>query len=267
MRIGYVQFEPKFGMIEENVEKAVNLIESVDADLLVLPELFNTGYLFLDFEEALSLSEPVPNGFTTSRLINVARETNTYIVAGIAERDGDKIYNSAVVVGPSGFIGCYRKAHLFYKEKKIFTSGDSGFTVFDIGVAKIGVMICFDWCFPEVARILALKGAEIICHPANLVLPYAPKAMLTRSIENRVFTITANRIGVEERGGERLSFIGLSQVTSPKMEVLIQAGGDVEDVGVVDVDLSLARDKWITSLNHVFRDRRLDLYGDLLVEI
>jgi len=113
---------------------------------------------------------------------------------------------------------------------------------------KIGVMICFDWCFPEAARILALKDAEIICHPANLVLPYAPKAMFARSIENRVFTITANRIGVEERGGERLSFIGLSQVTSPKMEVLIQAGESVEDAGVVEVDLLLARNKWITSL-------------------
>jgi len=107
-------------MIKDNVERAVSLIKSVNAELLVLPELFNTGYLFLDFKEALSLSEPVPDGFTTSRLIEVAGETNTYIVAGIAERDNNKVFNFAIVVGPSGFIGKYCKAHLFYKEKMIF---------------------------------------------------------------------------------------------------------------------------------------------------
>ncbi|RLE54136.1 MAG: acyltransferase [Candidatus Methanomethylicota archaeon] len=264
MKVGYVQLAPKFGMIEENVEKAISFIESADADLLVLPELFNTGYLFLSSEEALELAEPVPDGYTTQKLIEVAEKTKTYIVAGIAERADNKVYNSAVIVGPRGFMGVYRKSHLFYKEKLIFAPGDSGFKVFDLGIAKIGVIICFDWCFPEATRILAIKGADIICHPANLVLPYAPKVMLARSIENRVFTITANRVGTDERGGEKLNFIGLSQVTSPKMEVLIQAGSEEESVGVVEIDVSHARNKWITEYNHVFNDRRIDLYEELL---
>ncbi len=136
--------------------------------------------------------------------------------------------------------------------------------MFDISLAKIGVIICFDWCFPDAARILAIKCADIICHPANLVLPYAPKVMLARSIENIVFTITANRVGVDERGGEKLKFIGLSQATSPKMEVLIQAGSEEGDVGVVDIDISQAKNKWITKYNHIMKDRRVDLYTSLL---
>ncbi len=264
LKIGFIQLNPKFGEIENNVEKAISYIENANADLIVLPELFNTGYLFLNFKEALELAEKVPDGYTTKKLIDIAKKTRTFIVAGIAELYENKVYNSAVIVGPNGYIGTYRKAHLFYKEKEIFTPGNTGFKVFDIGEAKIGVIICFDWCFPEAARILALKGADIICHPANLVLPYAQKVMLARSIENRVYTITANRIGTESRGGMTLNFTGMSQITSPKMELLVQASKDKEEVDVINVDISLARNKWITKLNHVFKDRRIDLYAELI---
>ena len=125
-------------------------------------------------------------------------------------------------------------------------------------------MICFDWCFPEVARILALKGADIICHPSNLVLPYAPKAMLARSIENRVYIVTANRVGVEVRDDHTFRYIGLSQIVSPNMEILLSADGEHEFVGVVDLDVSLARNRHITKFNHVFDDMRFDLYSYLM---
>jgi len=264
LKIGFIQLNPKFGEVEDNVDRAVAFIEGVDADLLVLPELFNTGYLFVDRWEARELAEEIPSGYTTQKLIKVAKKTRTFIVAGIAELSQSKVYNSAIIVGPNGFIGKYRKAHLFYREKEVFAPGDTGFQVFDIGLAKIGVIICFDWCFPEACRILALKGADIICHPANLVLPYAHKVMLARSIENRVYTITANRIGIECRGGMSLKFTGMSQVTSPKMEVLARASENEEEVKVVQINVSLARNKWITELNHVFKDRRIDLYSELL---
>ncbi len=122
-------------------------------------------------------------------------------------------------------------------------------------------MICFDWLFPEAARTLALKGADIICHPSNLVLPYCPQAMITRSIENRVYSITANRVGKEERiKGTPLSFIGLSQVVSPDGTVEYRAGSGKAEARVIEIDPKAARNKNITQVNHIFKDRRGDLY-------
>ena len=176
---------------------------------MVLPELCATGYQFLSLEEVEALAEPVPAGPTTSRLEDIAKARDMHIVAGVAERHGGRCFNSAVLVGPTGFLDVYRKTHLFYEETVFFSPGDTGFHVWDIGLAKIGIMVCFDWIYPEAARTLALKGADIVCHPSNLVLPHCPDAMVTRCLENRVFSITANRIGYEERGGkERLTFIG-----------------------------------------------------------
>ena len=111
----------------------------------------------------------------------------------------------------------------FYNEKLWFAPGNRPLEVYTIGTVTIGIMICFDWFFPEVARALAVKGADILCHPANLVLPYCPQAMITRCIENRVFAITANRIGTERRTEESLSFIGTSQILGTKGEILYRA--------------------------------------------
>jgi len=133
--------------------------------------------------------------------------------------------------------------------------------VWDIGPTKIGVMVCFDWFYPESARTLALKGADIICHPSNLVLPHCPDAMVTRSLENRVFSITANRIGVEARGGRKpLTYIGLSEIVDPCGSILHRAPSDREDLHVVDIDPQTARDKSLNGYNNLFRDRRPDVY-------
>ncbi len=261
MRVAYLQTSPLFGEVVSNVEKAVRKIAGLDAELIVLPELFSTGYQFRSGRELLDLAEDVPGGFAASRLAEAARSKRAYIVAGLAEREGKRAYNSAVLVGPRGHIGTYRKAHLFWDEKKIFTKGDTPFAVYKAGKARVGMMVCFDWLFPEAARTLALLGADIICHPSNLVLPYCPEAMVTRSIENRVFTITANRVGVEERvNGKSLRFIGSSQVTSPTGEVLARAGGRKEGAGVVEIEPSEARRKLITPVNDIFGDRRKDLF-------
>ncbi len=125
-------------------------------------------------------------------------------------------------------------------------------------------MVCFDWAFPETARILALHGADIICHPANLVLQFSQKTMLARSIENRIFTITANRTGKDIRPNTQLSFTGLSQITSPKMELLAQSNEHDEDLKIVEIDPTQARNKMITANNHLFLDRRVELYNPLL---
>jgi predicted amidohydrolase len=213
------------------------------------------------------LSEEVPGGYTTGRLLEAAKAKKAkkgkklFIVAGLAERSGSRVYNSAVLVGPEGLVGLYRKAHLFWREKDFFSPGKTPFKVYSAGKARVGIMVCFDWLFPEVSRTLALKGADIICHPANLVLPHCPEAMITRSIENRVFSITANRVGSEERiKGEKLKYIGQSQVVGPDGKVLYRAAKGKTEARVVKIDPKRARDKKITERNNVLKDRRVELY-------
>lgn len=262
--IGFVQNATIFGRVKTNLDRVSDLLASARADLFVLPELFAVGYQFTSQREAERLSEPVPDGVTTKRLIALAKRRKCAIVAGLAERKGRALFNSAVVVGPNGFIGLYRKSHLFYEETLWFSPGNTGFKVFHAGGAVIGVMVCFDWFFPESMRLLALAGADVICHPSNLVLPHAPNAMKTRCLENRVFAITADRVGFEERGGrERLTFIGTSQIVSPQGEVLVRASTDQEEVQVVSIDPKDARRKTINRYNHLFADRRPELYGAL----
>jgi len=261
MKIGYYQFNPVFGDVAHNLDTVAKKLSSVRCDLMVLPELFASGYQFTSKDEVAALAEPVPGGETTTRLCEVARKRSMHIVAGLPERDGNRYYNSAVVVGPRGVIGCYRKAHLFFEETQFFTPGDTEFQVWDIGAAKIGVMVCFDWFYPEAARSLALKGADIICHPSNLVLPHCPAAMVTRCLENHVFSITANRIGSEKRGGKKkLTFIGTSEIVSPRGKILHRALETREKLAIVDVNPKEARNKSLNAYNDLLRDRRTALY-------
>jgi predicted amidohydrolase len=261
MRVGFFQFAPVFGDVSHNLDKVVETLDRADADLIVLPELFASGYQFVSQHEMAMLSESVPDGPTTQRLIDLAKRRRMIIVAGLPERAGTAWYNSAVVVGSSGFIGCYRKTHLFFEETLFFTPGDTGFQVWDIGAAKIGVMICFDWYYPESARTLALNGAEIICHPSNLVLPDCPDSMPVRCLENRVFAVTSNRTGSEARGGKgRLTYIGNSEVVSPRGAILHRASRDQEELHIVEINPADARNKTLTPYNDLLRDRRESLY-------
>jgi predicted amidohydrolase len=260
MRVGFVQNHPVFGNVQDNLSKIEKLLEGHSAELFVLPELFATGYQFKDMNESRNLAEQIPGGITTTALTTIAKKTNTYIIAGLAEVDEGQVYNSAVVTGPDGYIGKYRKIHLFDTEKACFQKGNLPLKVFDIAGAKVGVMICFDWRFPETARTLALMGADLIAHPSNLVLPHCPQAMITRCLENRVFAITADRVGIEDRMGS-LNFIGQSQVVDPDGNILVRASETEEEVQVVEINLEKARDKFLTSQNHIFKDRRTDLYS------
>ena len=221
-----------------------------------------TGYQFISKEEVQSLAEPVPDGPTTIRLMEVARSRNMYVVVGLPERCGDQLYNSAVLVGPHGFVGVYRKIHLFFEETLFFSPGQSGFQVWDIGLARLGILICFDWYYPESARTLALKGADILCHPSNLVLPHCPDAMVTRCLENRVYGITANRVGQEERGGKPpLRFIGKSEIVTPFGQVLHRASQDEPEIILREIDIQEARKKSLNPYNDLWKDRRPSLYN------
>jgi predicted amidohydrolase len=264
MLIGVYQSLPLFGEVEKNVEQAVQDLKTVEADLIVMPELFNTGYQFISRKEVEDLAEEVPSGKTCQALMDLARVQEMFLVFGLAERHGEKLYNSAAVVGPTGFVGVYRKAHLFNEEKLFFDPGDTGFQVFDLGLSRVGVMVCFDWIFPESARVLALLGADILCHPANLVLPHCQKAMVTRSLENGVFSATANRVGTESRGGkEALIFTGGSQILDNAGQALTSLGGQETGVAVASIDAGRAHNKKITAHNDRLGDRRPELYREI----
>ena len=261
MRVGFIQNNPVFGEVEYNLSKVESLLTQYTADLMILPELFSTGYHFLNQKEVLKLSEPIPEGPTTQTLIRICDKNQISIIAGIAERNENRSYNSAVVIGPNGYLGKYRKIHLFGTEKNCFDQGNLPLTVFDIGAARVGVMICFDWRFPETARTLALGGADIIAHPSNLVLPHCPQAIITRCLENRIFIVTADRIGTEERIPEYpIHFIGQSQIVDPDGNILYRASEKEEESRVVDLDINYARNKFINSSNNLFADRRTELY-------
>lgn len=262
MRVGYLQFDPIFAEVKRNLDRVAERLSRETCDLMVLPELFASGYQFVSETEVRALAEPVPDGPTTQRLVEIARERNMHLAAGLPERGADGCYNSAVLVGPQGFIGLYRKTHLYFEETLWFRPGNTGFQVWDLGVAKVGLMVCFDWYYPESARTLALKGAEIICHPSNLVLPHCPDAMVTRSLENRVFAITANRIGTEARGGKPpMTFIGNSEVVTPRGKILQRAPRDREEAAVIEIDPAEAANKALNPYNDLLKDRRVELYN------
>ena len=261
MRIEIYQIAPAFGKKKENLERIESAIQKMDADLVVLPELCTTGYQFISKSEVDSLCEPIPEGETTQNLIEICRQYHCYLVTGIGEKSDSQCYNAAVLIGPKGHIGTYRKVHLFWDEKTWFAPGDVGFPVWQTDLGTIGMMVCFDWIFPESARSLALQGAELVCHPANLVLPYCQDAMITRCIENRIFTVTANRIGHEERGEkDRLTFTGKSQIVTPRGEILFRLEAHQEAFRSVEIHIEDARDKQMTPENHLWKDRRPESY-------
>jgi predicted amidohydrolase len=263
LRVGFYQYRPLFGNVSRNLRKVTKRLSDVSADLMVLPELAFTGYHFRDKAELEPMAEETGNSRIISALTEICARKKMYIVTGFAEKEGNDIYNSAVLIGPEGLVHTYRKIQLFYREKEMFTSGNIPLQVQEIKGTRMGMMICFDWIFPEITRILALEGAEIICHPSNLVLSYCQQAMLTRCLENGVFAITTNRFGADNRPHGTLRFTGKSQIVGPKGNLLFRAHSQREVLHIAEIDPSETRDKKMTDLNHLFKDRRPEMYGKL----
>jgi predicted amidohydrolase len=260
VKIGLMQFAPALGNVAATMATIERLAsEAAGADLVVLPELCNSGYNFVSADQAWQTSEAIGGPFTQF-LESLCRRHGFYAVSGLNERDGERLYNSAILVGPGGYRGRYRKLHLFMNELDFFQPGDQGLPVFDLGFCRVGMLVCFDWVYPEAWRVLALAGADVICHPSNLVLPgLAQRAVPIRALTNRVYVITANRVGSE---GD-LTFTGLSTIAGPRGELLAQTPAEGEAVAVVEADVELARDKQITPRNHLLAGRRPDAYAPL----
>ena len=263
-KIGFVQTSPQFGNKAENFREITGLLRGVKADLIVLPELFASGYTFTSRDEVESLAEETDRpGETSDFLKDISFLTGAVMVGGFAEKENSNYFNSSMMVYQDKLIGSYRKIHLFNKEKKWFRPGNLPLEVHNVNGMRIGMMICFDWIFPETCRSLALKGVQVVAHPSNLVLPYCQQAMVTRCLENRVFAVTANRIGTEKRGDEENTFTGGSQVTSCNGTVLSSAPADMHCLALSEIDPELSDNKQINEFNDILKDRRPEFYRSI----
>lgn len=265
IKTAVVQFCPELHNQDANIEKLERLLPKEKTDLIVLPELSNSGYLFTDYEQLKNSSSTFESGKFIRFLVDKAKSLNTNIVAGFCEEAEDGFYNSSVLVKQNGEKFLYRKIHLFNEEKKWFKPGNEKPEVYEIetgdGVVKIGMMICFDWIFPEMTRTLALQGAQVICHPSNLVMPYCQKAMFARAVENHVFTITSNRVGTDEKEGKKISFTGWSVIIDPNGNYIAEASKDKEEIIFAEINTGESLNKKLNEFNDVLADRRTELYN------
>lgn len=263
-RIAFVQGRPRFGEPERNLEHGLALAAGVTAELVVIPELWASGYVFSSKREVAQLAEDATSGITARTVVAAARREKRHYVIGFAERHRGAFYNSAMLVGPNGVKAVYRKLHLFEREQEWFSPGDIALAVQRVGPAKVGMLICFDWRFPEASRVLALLGADVIAHPSNLVYQSAQRIMIARSFENRVYTITANRTGTETRPGGSVPFTGNSQIVDPMGEIVANANKSQEIAKAVDCDLARARDKAMSPRTHLWTSRRPEFYREIV---
>lgn len=269
LRLSVVQFVPEFKKIAENLDRIGNLLDGLQADIIVLPELCTTGYFFLSRKEIAQVAEPA-SGATGEFFKELALRQSAIIFAGFAERDEDRIYNSCLAAIPGdNEPRVYRKTHLFYKERYCFDAGDTGFFVIDDAERdiRIGPMVCYDWRFPESARILTLLGADLIVCPSNLITDAWQMVMPARAIENKVYLAIANRTGKEKRNNEELHFKGNSAIYDYNGRQLDRAGPSNEVILNAVIYPEKTRDKSFNSINDVLKDRQPHHYHQLVKKI
>ncbi len=251
LSVSVIQLGPEFGCKQKNLEKSSHLIRSAAAEgakLMVLPELCSTGYVFQNKTELYDLAEPVPNGPSVLFWENLSSELDCYIIAGIAELDADgiRVFNSVVLIGPNGYIGRYRKLHLWGEEKLYFEPGNEGLPVFYTPYCRIGMLICYDMWFPEAFRLLALQGVDVICCSSNWIdhSPAEPSTMgvvhaMAGASSNKVFVAVSNRVGAE-RGA---LFAGNSLVTGTNGRMLAgPMNNSVEGFITQELDIKQSRE-------------------------
>lgn len=269
IKIAAVQMEPRLMKLKENLESILSAVRKAaanQASLIVFPECSLTGYIFSSREEALPFAETIP-GPSSEKLTSLCQELKLYVIFGLLEKEGARLFNAAAFVGPQGLIAKYRKNHLpFLGVDRFVDIGDGPFQVHQTPIGNIGLYICYDIVFPESARVMTLMGADILALPTNF--PQVRRETLAtyivnaRAIENRVHVVSADRVG-SERG---YSFAGLSKIVNASGNVLGLASPDKEEIIYGEVDLASARKKHLTitpgeyEVDYI-KDRRPELYG------
>ena len=265
---------------EKCIEKADEFIKTASkngVDLLLLPELFE-GLYFCQIEnyDFFSKAEEVKDSKTLKHFQEMAKEYKIVLPISFFEKSGNCYFNSLVMIDKDGtIVDLYRKSHIptgeCYEEKFYFTPGDTGFKVFKTKAGNIGVGICWDQWFPETARILALKGAEILLFPTAIgsepVLPKDSKShwqnvMKGHAAANIMPVLAANRVGVEAMGKSSMKFYGSSFIADQHGDFVTEMNREEEGIRFAEFDLSeIAKERFGWG---VYRDRRTDLYEDLL---
>jgi N-carbamoylputrescine amidase len=271
IKVASVQTNPVMNAVEDNVTDMVRAIENLaraGVQLAVFPELATTGYMFDSATEARAVAEDVPNGPTVQRLLRACADNDMHIVFGIAEKAGETLYNSSAILGPQGYIGTYRKLHLWDNENTMFTPGDLGLPVFATPLGNIGILICYDIWFPEAVRTLTLSGADLLCVPTNWVPLVAGNGendtamanilCMASSHCNGLPIVAADRCG-QERGQ---LFLGRSLITNATGWPAAGPGpADRQDVLIADIDVenSASARQW-SEFNNPLTNRRADAY-------
>jgi predicted amidohydrolase len=255
-RIVCCRLAPRLGDLEANRAMVLRALSATEADIVVLPELVTSGYVFSSREEAAA----VAIGADDPLLVEWGAR-GALVVGGFCEQGTDgNLYNSAAVVDSTGVLAVYRKTHLWDRERLFFTPGDAAPPVLQTSFGRLGVLICYDLEFPEMPRSLALRGADLICAPVNWPVIERPPgrervaeeltAMAAARV-NRVFIAVCDREGTERD----VDWFGVTSVIDENGWVLGPSA---------DVDLSRARVKTFSGLSDAFADRRPELYGDLV---
>jgi len=272
-KITCVQMDVAIGDVEANrrgIFERMQAAAESGAELVIFPECALTGYCFDSLEEATPFAETI-DGRSSEAISEVCRETGAHAVVGFIEKDGPDFYNAAMLVGPDGVIGDYRKVHLpFLGVDRFLTPGDKQFRVFELPFGRIGINICYDASFPEAARALKLLGAELIILPTNWptgAWRTAEFIINARACENHINFAAVNRCGVE-RGWD---FIGRSKVVDFNGDTLGEASREGEEMLVIEVDLQEANKNKIVNVAGSYEidrlaDRRPEFYRIVTAE-
>jgi predicted amidohydrolase len=250
-----IQFNVKQGDVDANLEyvrAALRRVAGQGANLVVLPEMWPTGFAYKNLNELAGRTAGI-----VAELLELSRELKLVIIGSMPEPHGEKVYNTAFVADNGTLAGAYRKLHLFslLGEDKAFDSGDC-WLLAETFLGRIGVIICYDLRFPELSRRLALEGAELICVPAQWPKPrqeHWRTLLRARAIENQFYVVACNACGTIGK----LDFFGMSMIIDPKGEVLAE-GGEAETDISAPLDRQLMTD-WRAQIP-CFNDRRPELY-------
>lgn len=269
--IAVAQIDIAFADRQRNLARMSQVLEETAAKgarLTVFPEAALTGYCFDSLDEARPHAEPIP-GLSTERMTEHCRRLKTFVIYGLLEAEGKRVFNACVLVGPEGVVGSYRKIHLpFLGVDRFTTPGDRPFAVHEAAGMRIGMNICYDGGFPESSRVMTLLGADLVVLPTNW--PPGAECMAgcvvnARAMENNIYYAAANRVG-EERS---FRFIGQSKICDPSGRVLSEANHDREEILYAQIDVTAARQKKIVrrpKLHEIdrIRDRRPEMYGQIV---
>ena len=265
---------------EENITKATKLIKQAadeGANIILLQELFQTPYFCIQYDENIfKLAQNFENNKILKQMSELAKKLNVVLPISFFEKDNNAYFNSIAIINSDGnILGKYRKSHIpdgaGYLEKYYFNPGNTGFKVWDTNFGKIGIGICWDQWFPEAARIMALKGAEVLFYPTaigdELMSEYDSSGAWQRVMQghaaaNIMPVVASNRIGSESVKGQVNGFYGKSFICDRSGKIIKEASKDKEEIILADIDTEedhLFRRNW-----GLFRDRRTDLYKEIL---